>query len=79
MTKEQKMNEARASTTWEAPRWAKVESFVKDQAMLLGLTCKTEVEKGLIRERGRVEVRGGTEECREFIRRFHAAAREYSK
>lgn len=73
------MSESRAATTWEAPRWAKVESFVKDQAMMLGLKCRTEVEKGFIRERGRVEVTGDAEQCREFIRRFQAAAKEYSK
>lgn len=67
-----------AKATWEAPRWAKVEVFVKDQALLLGLACKTDVDKGWIRERGRVEVQGDADKCREFLRRFNAALDNYN-
>lgn len=70
---------ARAATTWQAPRWAKVEAFVKDQALLPGLECKTEVDKGVIRERGRVEVRGDVDKCQEFLRRLSAAMDDYNR
>jgi len=70
---------ATAGTTWEAPRWAKMESFVKDQALLLGLECNTEVEKGLLRERGRVSVRGDAENCREFLKRLNDAIADFNR
>lgn len=59
--------------TWEAPKWAKVESFVKDHAMLLKLQCTVEVERGWFRERGRVTVVGEGDACTRFIGRFDRA------
>jgi hypothetical protein len=56
-----------------------MESFVKDQALLLGLECNTEVEKGLLRERGRVSVRGDAENCREFLKRLNDAIADFNR
>lgn len=63
---------ARTAAVWDAPRWAKVETFVKDQALLLNLECKIDVRKGLIMEHGRVEVEGNADKCQEFMRRLKA-------
>ncbi len=69
---------ARVATTWEAPRWAKMESFIKDQALLLGLECKTEVNKWLLRESGRVEVMGESDKCKEFCFRLNVAVNYFN-
>lgn len=67
------------ATTWEAPRWAGVENFIRDQAFLLDLECKVEVTKHLISETGRFAVTGEEEKCKEFKRRFLLAMNDYNK
>ena len=64
---------------WEAPRWAKTSAFLKNQAFMLGLECRIEVDKGLIRETGRCEVSGGSDACQEFLRRCNQAMREFNQ
>ena len=71
--------QGRVTMTWEAPRWAKVESFVKDQAALLKLQCTTEVEKSWFSERGRVTVLGCGVACARFIGRFDRAIETFNK
>jgi hypothetical protein len=67
-----------AKTTWAAPRWVGFESFVKDTAFILGLKCQTEVDKGWLCERGRVEVQGEAGKCRQFLEEVSAAANSHN-
>lgn len=65
--------------TWSAPRWANVESFVRDQCWALGLTVEIEVDKGWILERGRYRVTGAQAMIDEFRRRGRLAAEQYAR
>ena len=64
-------------STWEAPRWAKVSSFIRDVAWHLGLECEINVDKGLIRERGRFKVSGEENKLKTFKKALASAIKEY--
>lgn len=72
------MRQGTIKSTWAAPRWAKVSSFIKDVAFELGLECEVDVDKGLIRERGRFKVSGDENALRLFKKAFESAAEKYN-
>mgnify|MGYP007077385295 CR=1 FL=1 len=63
---------------WEAPRWAGVESAIKNLAWELGLECETEVDKGFINETGRYWVSGTESKLKEFKHRLKLAIKNYN-
>ena len=69
---------ARFSSVCEAPRWANVPSFLRDQAWNLGLKIEVEVDKGWIRERVRFRIEGEPEKVNEFLSRFKEAGEQYN-
>lgn len=69
---------ATAKATWGAPRFAEVESFVRDLAFRLDLDVWTQVDKGWLTERGRVRVTGDADACREFMRILNAAMERFN-
>lgn len=72
------MRNATLKTTWDAPRWAHVESFVRDLAFHLNLECWTQVEKGWLREHGRLKVSGDENACQQFMDKLNLALSEYN-
>jgi hypothetical protein len=69
---------ATVKTTWEAPKFAKVESFVRDLALRLDLDVWTQTEKGWFSERGRLKVSGDHEACQKFIDIFKDAISRFN-
>lgn len=72
------MRKKTSSTVYEAPRWAGVASWLKDEAFLAGLDLHIEVEKGWLRERGRFRVSGPPEVVDDFMDLFDRAGRAYN-
>lgn len=72
------MQTATLTSTCAAPRWAKVPSFLRDQAWTLGLKIEVEVDKGWIRENVRFRVEGDAEKVKEFAARLEQAGNEYN-
>ena len=64
-------------STYSAPRWAKVGSFIKDLSYLYDLDCHVEVETGWLRESGRFSVTGEEEDIQAFKERFLHAVEDY--
>jgi hypothetical protein len=72
------MRRKTSSTVYEAPRWAGVASWLKDEAFLAGLELHIEVEKGWMRERGRFRVTGRPEDVDDFMDLFDRTGRAYN-
>lgn len=73
------MQQKTSSTVYEAPRWAGVSCYLKDQAFLLGVQLEIEVEKGWIRENGRFRVTGPADKVDQFMAEFEEAGRRYNE
>ena len=58
----------------EAPKWAKLPSFIKNVCWSLGLDYKVEVDKGWISENIRFMVSGEEEKVNQFIKALNDAA-----
>ena len=70
---------ATAKFIWEGPRWAHMESYLRDLAWRLDLEIKVEIEKHLITESGRCSVTGDKSQTQRFIRTANAAIADYNK
>jgi hypothetical protein len=64
-------------STYEAPKWAEVSTFIKNTAWNLNLECEIEVDKGWFRENGRYKVSGSVEKLDKFKQLFKEAIRIY--
>lgn len=69
---------ATVKTTWEGPKSARVESFVRDLALRLDLEVWAQTEKGWFTERGRLKVSGDAEACQKFVDIFKDAMRRFN-
>lgn len=72
------MPTAKLRFTYTAPRWAKVEGFVKQTALWFGIDCKIAITKGWIRESGTIVCEGEEMAVRGFKLKFDRAMSEYN-
>jgi len=73
------MATAKLKFSYTAPRWAKVEGFVKETALWFGIDCKIAVTKGFIRESGTIVCEGEETAVQNFKLKFDQAMLEYNK
>ena len=66
-----------AKNWWQGPKRLKVESFLRDQAMILDLDITIEIEKGWLSEHGRYWVTGEESKVNEFQRMVQLAIASY--
>jgi len=65
-------------TVVEAPKWAKLPSFIKNVCWFLGLDCKVEVDKGWISENIRFMVSGEEGKVAQFIKAYNDATYKWN-
>lgn len=73
------MPNAKLKFTYTAPRWAKVEGFVKQTALWFGIDCKIAITKGFIIESGTIVCEGEESLVRSFKLKLDQAFFEYNK
>lgn len=60
------------------PRWAGIDTFLKDMAFELGLDIRLDIDNGWIRKTVRVECRGDADSIMKMSRAVTAALEQYN-
>jgi hypothetical protein len=63
----------------DGPRWAKIESLIKNYAWAASLDIKTDVEKGWFRETVRFEVSGEDKVVDQYLQDIYNAIDKWNK